>query len=87
MSLPAPETRERERGKLWVTDAELIRLLGAPEKMARQLLRELDAKPSGFPRKQKLWGDRRYMPAVMAYFDRQYGGTLLAQQKGTGNGR
>lgn len=81
MTRPAASTIERERGKLWVTDSELIRLLGAPEKVSRALLRDLDSKPSGFPKKQKLWGDRRYMPAVMAYFNREYGGTLLAPQQ------
>lgn len=82
MSKPAAATIERERHKLWVTDAELIRLLGAPEKITRQLLAELDAKQPTFPKKQKLWGGRRYMPAVRAYFDRHYGGTLLASQQG-----
>lgn len=82
MSMPAPATIERERHKLWVTDAELIRLIGLPEKMARRLIRELDSKPTGFPRKQKLWGDRRYMPAVLAYFDKNYGGTLSAPPQG-----
>jgi len=59
---------------LWVTDAEMIRRLGVPEKIARTAIRMLDAKPeSGFPRKQKLWGDRRYWPAIVGYFDYHYG--------------
>jgi hypothetical protein len=82
MSQPALATQERERQKLWVTDAELIRRMGVPEKMARRVLRELDSKPTGFPKKNKLWGDRRYWPAVEAYFDKTYGGTLLAPQQG-----
>lgn len=50
----------------WVTDAELIRRLGVPEKIARQTLRELDRNPaSGFPKKSKIWGERRYWPAVL----------------------
>lgn len=73
MSMPATETLEREKDKLWVTDAELIRRMGVPEKQARETLRMLDAKQSGFPRKQKLWGDRRYWPAVKDYFDSMYG--------------
>lgn len=73
MSMPLPETIEREKSKLWVTDAELIRRMGVPEQQAREALRMLDAKPSGFPKKQKLWGDRRYWPAVEAYFNRLYG--------------
>jgi hypothetical protein len=32
MSKPAPETLEREKDKLYLTDAELIRRLGVPEK-------------------------------------------------------
>jgi hypothetical protein len=59
---------------LWVTDAEMIRRLGVPEKIARPAIRLLDAQSaSGFPRKQKLWGDRRYWPAVVGYFDYHYG--------------
>ena len=72
MSTPAPETLEREKEKLWLTDAELIRRMGVPERQAREVLRMLDAKPSGFPRKQKLYGDRRYWPAVKEYFDQKY---------------
>ena len=49
----------------WVTDAELIRRIGVPEKKARVQLRELDRKASGFPRKQKSWGDRRTVDAQM----------------------
>jgi hypothetical protein len=73
VSMPEPETLEREKDRLWLTDAELIRRMGVPEKKAREVLRMLDAKPSGFPRKQKLYGDRRYWPAVKAYFDKEYG--------------
>ena len=74
MTTPAPETLEREQGKLWVSDAELVRRLGVPEKIARATVRMLDRDPgSGFPRKQKLWGDRRYWPAIVSYFDQHYG--------------
>jgi hypothetical protein len=66
-----------DRETLWITDAELIRRLGAPEKIAREALRALDAAQSGFPKKQKLWGDRRYWPAVKAYFDASYGAARL----------
>ena len=79
MSMPNAETRERERDKLYVTDAELIRRLGVPEKIARDALHALDAnRTSGFPQKQKLWGDRRYWPAVQAYLDRTNGLTIAA---------
>lgn len=81
MSTPEAETLEREKDKLWVTDAELIRRMGVPEKTAREALRMLDAQRSGFPQKQKVWGDRRYWPAVQAYFDRQYGGMLTQPQR------
>jgi len=81
VSTPEAETLEREKDKLWVTDAELIRRMGVPEKTAREALRMLDAQRSGFPQKQKVWGGRRYWPAVQAYFDRQYGGTLTQPQR------
>jgi hypothetical protein len=46
---------------IWVTDAELIRRSGVPEKIMRQRIRALDANPlSGFPRKDQLWGGRRH---------------------------
>lgn len=83
MNTAAPEAIERETGKLWVTDSELIRRMGVPEKIAREALRMLDSKPSGFPKKQKLWGDQRYWPAVVGYFDHYYafkGSARLAQQ-------
>ena len=73
VSTPSSETLDREKDKLWLTDAELVRRMGVPERKAREVLRMLDAKPSGFPRKQQLYGGRRYWPAVKAYFDKEYG--------------
>lgn len=73
--MSTPETDSTEP-TLWVTDAELIRRLGVPEKIAREAIRMLDAKPSTWPKKQALWGGRRYWPAAKAYFDKLYGGTL-----------
>ena len=59
---------------LYITDQELIELLGVPEDIARPTLRAFDKNTaSGFPKKQKLWGDRRYWPAVKAYLDRLNG--------------
>jgi hypothetical protein len=59
--------------KLFVTDEELIERLGVPEKDARMALHELDRNPkNGFPPKLKLWGDRRYWPAVCEYLDQVY---------------
>jgi hypothetical protein len=72
VSTPSAETLEREKDKLWVSDSEIIRRLGVPEKKAREAIRMAEAK-ANFPRKQKLWGDRRYWPAVRAYFDSLYG--------------
>lgn len=74
MTVPhSPDTIEREKDKHWLTDAEIIRRLGVPEKIARDALMVLDSdKHSGFPPKKKLWGDRRYWPAVKAWMDRNY---------------
>lgn len=60
------------RETLYVTDAELIRRSGVPEKLMRGLLQEFDrdARKSGFPQKVKLFGNRRYWPAVKDYMDR-----------------
>jgi hypothetical protein len=72
MTTPQPATLNREKDKLYVTDAELIRRLGVPEKIARQTLAMLDrsARTTGFPQKQALWGNRRYLPAVMDWLAR-----------------
>jgi len=59
---------------LWVTDAELIKRMGVPEKIARAALHALDRdRGSGFPQKKALWGNRRYWPAVKEYLDRTNG--------------
>ncbi len=69
--LEQPATKERHKSGLWITDAELIRRSGIPEKKYRPVLRVLDAdKNSGFPKKNKLHGDLRYWPAVQAYWAR-----------------
>jgi hypothetical protein len=73
VSTPSPETLEREQDKLWVSDAELIRRIGVPEKKAREAIRMLEAK-SNFPKKEKLFGNRRYWPAVKGFMDKRYGG-------------
>jgi hypothetical protein len=57
MTVPADETLEREKDKLWVIDAELIRRLGIPEKIARAAIRMLDAKVSDFFRNNKNCGE------------------------------
>jgi hypothetical protein len=75
MTKPRAETLESERTKLYVTDAELIRFLGVPERLARATIQQLESK-AGFPRKQALWGNRRYWPAVKSYLDRINGLTI-----------
>jgi hypothetical protein len=77
MTAPAPETIEREKEKLYVTDAELIRRLGVPEKIGRAMLHVYDReKNRGFPQKQAVMGNRRYWPAVKAFLDRTNGLTV-----------
>jgi hypothetical protein len=75
---PTPKQERKARnGGLFVTDAELLRRLGVPEKRGYQALEILDANPkSGFPQKDPLWGDRRYYPAVRAYLDVYYQGKI-----------
>jgi hypothetical protein len=66
----AKQQREARNDGLFVTDAELLRRLGVPEKRGYQTLAILDENPkSGFPQKDPLWADRRYYPAVVAYLD------------------
>ena len=72
MTMPAPETLEREKDKLYLTDAELIRRLGVPEKTLRPLLPGLE-KNYGFPPKSPLFGGRRYWPAVKNWLDKHNG--------------
>lgn len=53
----------------WVTDAELIRRSGVPARIAYATLRYLDSAPHyGFPKKDKLWGNRRHWPSVQEYW-------------------
>lgn len=74
MTTPAAPTLEREKDKRFVTDSELQRRLGVPERIFRRAIRMLDADPrSTFPKKQKLWGDRRWWPAVEKYLDKTGG--------------
>ena len=37
MTLPSPETLDREKDKLYLLDSELIRRLGVPDKTAKVL--------------------------------------------------
>ena len=66
-----------ERETLYITDAELIRRMGVPEKVAREAIKALDKnRASGFPKKNELWGGRRYWPAVKSWLDRANGLTM-----------
>lgn len=72
--LDKPKRRHRPRSGMgvYVTDQELYDFLGVPRETARQAIRELDRDPrrSGFPQKDRLFGDRRYLPAVEAWLAR-----------------
>jgi hypothetical protein len=82
MTQPRAETIEREKDKLYLSDAELIRRLGVPAGVLRPLLPSLESK-LGFPQKQPLFGGRRYWPAVKHWLDKHNGLTIPADlQKG-----
>lgn len=73
MTQPAPDTLEKERlDRLFLTDAELIRWMNVPDPIARVAIKQLEDK-RGFPKKQKLFGDRRYRRAVEDYLDDMFG--------------
>lgn len=72
MTAPAANTLEREKDKLYLLDSELIRRLGVPEKTMRSILPALESKYN-FPRKQPLFGGRRYWPAVKSWLDKHNG--------------
>jgi hypothetical protein len=71
---------------IWITDAELIRRMGVPEKIARSRLRMLDAdRRSGFPQKNKFWGNRRNWLHCKAYFERNAPGSIAGFKRRTGH--
>jgi hypothetical protein len=67
--------RRVRRGGLFVNDEELIERLGVPYKTAKAAIRTLDLnyRKTGFPQKRKLWGDRRYWPAVEKWLEKSGG--------------
>lgn len=80
---PVTDNRERKTARrhrapngpgMFITDGELVTMLGVPDDIARQMIAELDRRgaTTGFPQKQKQWGDRRYLPAVKAWLDQRY---------------
>lgn len=80
MTTPSPATIERERDKLYLTDAELIRRLGVPERIMRPMLPSLERK-YGFPQKDPFFGGRRYWPAVKQWLDKRQGIPVEAERK------
>lgn len=80
------KTARRHRAKtgpgLYVTDLELIQILGLPEDQGRAALHALDRnRASNFPKKQPFWGDRRYLPAVEKWLDAANGLTIDAPKR------
>lgn len=75
LTLTEPESDDdsTSRTGLWVTDAEIIRRLGVSEKVGYTAIHRLEKSGLGFPEKQRVWGKKRYWPAVKDFFDRQYG--------------
>lgn len=54
---------------LWVTDEQLIKASGVPENDMRRAIHALDDdRLSGFPRKNPLYGNRRFWPSVLEYW-------------------
>lgn len=79
---PKPKRAHRSIHGLgkFVTDLELIEYLGLPEREGRDLIRSLDGnRMTGFPPKQPLMGNRRFLPAVDAWLEHNYG--LRPQEK------
>lgn len=72
--------RAIKRGGWFIIDQELIELMQVPEPIARAAIQAWDKDPkiSGFPQKIALMGDRRFRPAVEAYFEHAYGFKLAA---------
>lgn len=80
MTHPSAETIERQRDQLYVTDLELYRRLGVPKEILAQVIPELELR-QGFPRKSKIFGGRRYWPAVKAWLDNHHGINMDAPQQ------
>ena len=55
---------------LFVSDVELYRRLGVGPRTGKIAVRALE--PAGFPEKDRLWGNKRYWPAVRVFLDHQY---------------
>lgn len=57
--------------KLFMTDAEVAKAIGLPTDEFKATAIVLQR--SGFPVPDPVFNNRRYWPAVKAYFDRRYG--------------
>lgn len=68
------------REQLFVTDEEIVRRMGCPQRLGWALIHEFENRHPTFPRKQELFGDRRYWPAVKAWFDARNGLTMSAPE-------
>lgn len=63
---------------VFVTDLELVEYLGVPEQTAAQAIASAE-QHNGFPRKQAMWGNRRFLPAVEAWLNEVYGFKMRLQ--------
>ena len=68
---PRHDRTEQPEVGLFVSEIELYRRLGVGPKTGRLAVHALE--PHGFPRKQPLFGNKRYWPAVRYFLDRYYG--------------
>ncbi len=81
MNTPAPMPQEKRRHRprtgmgAFITDQELYEYLGVPATTARPVITEMDRDPKtyGFPQKQPMWGNRRYLPAIEEWLRRRNG--------------
>lgn len=78
-----PEIVRVDALPLWASDDELAPLVGLPRDTFRQVAMMYDADPkSGFPKRIAIYGNRRYVPAVLDFWEtiyrpkiRAFGGT------------
>ena len=68
---PGHDLTEQPDTGLFVSDRELFRRLGVGPTTGRVAVRTLESQ--GFPRKQPLFGNKRYWPAVRHFLDGLYG--------------
>jgi hypothetical protein len=67
---PEREGRKR-RGGLFVYDTEICERLNLPAKEGLRFIRAIESR--GFPPPIEALNNRRYWPAVKAFFDKNYG--------------